>query len=139
VQVLLRHRVYFDPEPGAWWHTEHSALGPGRPTAKPMEPFVCDNKIRSTITGEYQPLLARYTALAAHRAIIRQRPRQSLAYFARAFSQCDGFRRNGALVMSTLGRIGKTSLLDMLNASESTRVLKQRLMGALPGLVRRIR
>jgi GT2 family glycosyltransferase len=69
LQVVLNYKVYCDPTPLMWHHTEASALGQGRKEAYPPWPKLTDpNPIRNVCPPEYLPLLERclaYYALVA--------------------------------------------------------------------------
>lgn len=74
LQVLLNYKIYIDPKPLMWHHTEASDLGHGRKEAHPPWPKLTDTAtIRNNCPPEYQPLLesclAYYALLAAERRI----------------------------------------------------------------------
>ncbi len=74
--VLMNHRLYLDPDPHVWFHTEHSSLGsallgrhPVRPALTASEPLVerCD----PAYLGELHDLLAYYRLIETEK-LMRQ-------------------------------------------------------------------
>jgi glycosyltransferase involved in cell wall biosynthesis len=74
LQVALNYKIYRQPAPLMWYHTEVSEIGIGRKTAYPVLPILSDTKpIWQNCPPEYNELLKRcltfYAVLTARRCI----------------------------------------------------------------------
>jgi glycosyltransferase involved in cell wall biosynthesis len=123
---VLNHRLYLDPEPRVWFHTEHSSLGsallgrhPIRPALTASDPLIarCD----PDYLGELYDLLAYYRLVETEKLVGQQRlTRVELADWRRRFP----WRR---------GTAGKVALRELLVSAAAASPLVRRLLAPVTG------
>jgi glycosyltransferase involved in cell wall biosynthesis len=72
IQVQLNCKVYMNPEPLVWWHTEASNLRLNRAKGRPIPPFLTDpDPIRQSCPPEHRLQLEQWLAVRAKKVTLR--------------------------------------------------------------------
>lgn len=97
LQVVLRSKVFRILEPLVWYHSEVSALGPGRQDEKPVQSFLIDpDPIRMSCPYRHRRLLelflARFALATAHECVGADGGGEKVDYLRKAFPLMKKFR-----------------------------------------------
>ncbi len=132
LMFVMNHRLYLDPEPRVWFHTEHSSLGsallgrhPVRPALTASGPLLdrCD----PAYLGELHDLLAYYRLIETEKLVGQGRlAKGELETWRNRFPWRRGVR-------------GKVALREMVVSAAATSPLVMRALARLTGPARRRR